>query len=93
MPKATYTDALVVSAARHAYELPELAATDVRPRTSQVTLALLGAVLTTAAVGFVLLPAINERPAAVQSCQPALLSDGTVGCADGVAQPVRGRTP
>ena len=93
MPKATRTDALVVSAARHAYGLPELAATDVRPRTSQATLALIGAVLTTAALGFVLIPAINEKPAAVQSCEPALLSDGTVGCADGVAQPMNGRMP
>ena len=93
MPKATCVDALIVSAARHAYGLSELAAPDVRPRTSQATLALLGAVLTTAALGFVLLPAINEKPAAVQSCEPALLSDRTVGCADGVAQPVSGRTP
>ena len=93
MSKATCTDALVVSAARHAYGLPELAAPDVRPRTSQATLALLGAVLTTAALGFVLIPAINEKPAPVQSCESALLSDGTVGCAVGVAPAVSGRTP
>ena len=87
MPKATCSDALVVSAAGHAYGLPELAATEVRPRTSRAIFALLGAVLTTAALGFVLFPAINEKPAPVQSCEPALLSNGTVGCADGVAQP------
>ena len=93
MRKAACADALAVSAARHAYGLPELAATDVRPRASQATLVLLGAVLTTAALGFVLFPAINERPAAVQSCEPALLSNGTVGCADGASSPVSAQKP
>ena len=74
-----------MSAAGHSFGLPELAVTDVQPRMSQVRLVLLGLVLSTAALGFVLFPAINQKPPTVQSCQPALLSNGTVGCATGEA--------
>ena len=85
MRKAIRVDALIVSAAGHSFGLPELAVTDVRPRMSQVRLVLVGLVLSTAALGFALFPAINEKPPTVQSCQPALLSNGTVGCATGEA--------
>jgi len=69
-----------VSAARHAYGLTEVEVTE-RPRRSPVPTALLGLALSAATVWFVLLPAINEKPPAAQSCVPVLLSNGTTGCA------------
>ena len=80
MRRGTCADALVVSAARHAYDPAEVAVTE-RPRRSPVPTAFLGLALSAAAVWFVLLPAINERPPAAQSCVPVLLRNGTTGCA------------
>ncbi len=83
MRKTARTDAVVVSAARHAYDPAEVAVTE-RPRRSPVPTAFLGLALSAAAVWFVLLPAINEKPPAAQSCVPVLLSSGTTGCASEV---------
>jgi len=80
MRNGTFADALDVSAARHAYDPAEVAVAE-RPRRSPVPTAFLGLALSAAAVWFVLLPAINEKPPAAQSCVPAVLSNGTIGCA------------
>jgi hypothetical protein len=79
-----------VSAARHAYG-SEVAVVNERPRKADVPLtslgialrASLGIALSAAAIWFVLLPAIREKPSSLQSCEVVLLGDGTVGCANG----------
>jgi len=79
---------MVVSAARHAYD-PALAVATERTR-KPVSLGFLGIALrlsvgiavSAAAIWFVLLPAIHEKPASLQSCDVVLLANGTVGCAN-----------
>jgi len=78
-----------VSAARHAYG-PELAVPNERPRKADVPLtsfgialrASFGIALSAMAIWFVLLPAINEKPPSIQSCEVVLLGNGTIGCAN-----------
>jgi hypothetical protein len=72
---------LVVSAAGHDYSLPALA----RPRVADVALAFLGTALSVAAIWFVLLPAIREKPPSLQTCEVVLLANGTTRCANGEA--------
>ena len=79
-----------MSAARHAYG-PTVAVADERPRTAQVPLtslgialsASLGIALSAAAIWFVLLPAIHEKPPSSHSCAVAVLGNGTMRCANG----------
>jgi hypothetical protein len=84
MGKARRADALVVSAARHAYGLPKLAVADERSWKAEVPLTLLSIALSAVAIWFVLLPAIREKPPSLQSCEVVLFADGTVRCANGV---------
>jgi hypothetical protein len=86
--KACRADALVVSAARHAHS-PTVAVADKRPRGVELPASLgialrlsFGIVLSVAAVWFVLLPAIDEKPTSLQTCEVVLLGNGTVGCAN-----------
>ena len=70
-----------MSAARHAYG-PELAVPNERPRKADVPLTSFGIALSAVAIWFVLLPAINEKPPSIQSCEVVLLGNGTIGCAN-----------
>jgi hypothetical protein len=90
MEKARRADALVVSAARYAYG-PTVIVADERPRKAEVPLtslgialrASLGIALSAAAIWFVLLPAIREKPPSSHSCAVVVLGNGTMRCANG----------
>ena len=83
MRKTARTDAVVVSAARHAYGLPRLPVADERRWRTEVPLTLLGIALSAVALWSVLLPAIREKPPSLQSCEVVVLGNGTIRCADG----------
>jgi hypothetical protein len=68
-----------MSAAGHDYSVPAL----VRPRAVDVALALLGTTLSVAAIWFVLLPAIREKPPTLQTCEVVVLANGTTRCDNG----------
>ncbi len=68
-----------MSVAGHDYSLPALE----RPRVADVALAFLGTALSVAAVWFVLLPAIHEKPPSLQTCEVVLLANGTTRCDNG----------
>jgi hypothetical protein len=77
-----------VFAARHAHG-PTVVVADERARGAELPTSLgialrvsLGIVLSAAAVWFVLLPAIDEKPTSLQTCEVVLLGNGTVGCAN-----------
>ena len=88
--KSHRADAYIVSAARHAYG-PTVIVADEQSRNAGVPFAFLGVALraslvialSAAAIWFVLLPAINEKPAPVGSCKVAVTGDGTIRCASG----------
>ena len=69
-----------MSAAGHDYSLPALEA---RPRIADIALAVLVTTLSAAALWFVLLPAICEKPPTLQTCEVVLLANGTTRCANG----------
>ena len=78
-----------MSAARHAYG-PDLAIPNERPGKADVPLTAFGIALRTSfgialsavAIWFVLLPAIDEKPPSIQSCDVVVLGNGTIGCAN-----------
>jgi uncharacterized membrane protein len=78
--KANHADAVYVSAARHEYSLPKLAVSYERRWKAEVSL--VGIALSTAAIWIVLLPAIHEKPASMQTCEVVLLANGSAACAN-----------
>jgi hypothetical protein len=76
-----------VSAARHAYGLPDPAAGEEQPRraTGFLPLLVLVVALTAAGIWFVALPALNKPAKTERSCEVVVLKTGTTRCIENPA--------